>query len=126
MTAGCGLRCKFCYRSENLAAEAGDSVTPEQLAGWIDAADDVEHVHFVGGNPDESLPAILDALAQVHSPAAGGLEQPQPPDTRARSSCSKAWSTALSPTSSSGRVTVPNGSPASATTGPRRPRRSGG
>lgn len=68
MTAGCGLRCKFCYRSENLAAEAGDSVTPEQLAGWIDAADDVEHVHFVGGNPDESLPAILDALAQVTRP----------------------------------------------------------
>jgi len=65
MTAGCGLRCRFCYRPDNLSAHAGDQVDPRTVADWIDAAEDVEHVHFLGGNPDESLPAILDALALV-------------------------------------------------------------
>jgi len=65
MAAGCGLRCRFCYRPENLPAAAGEGCDPRSIAGWIDAADDVEHVHFLGGNPDESLPGILAALAAV-------------------------------------------------------------
>ncbi|NUP99602.1 MAG: radical SAM protein, partial [Armatimonadetes bacterium] len=56
---GCGLRCRFCYRPGNLNAAAGNEADPVALARGIDAAADCRHVHWLGGDPDESLPGIL-------------------------------------------------------------------
>ncbi len=63
--AGCGLRCRWCYRADLHDPAAWPVVDPRALAATIDSADEVAHVHFLGGNPDESLPAILDLLARV-------------------------------------------------------------
>ncbi len=62
---GCGLRCRFCYRAEHLDPGAGAAADPDAVAAAIDAADGVAHVHWLGGSPDESLPAILDVLGRV-------------------------------------------------------------
>lgn len=64
-TVGCGLRCSFCYKPENLDPTAGQAAEPGELARIIDDADEVEHVHWLGGDPDESLPAILEVHRRV-------------------------------------------------------------
>lgn len=55
-SAGCGLRCRFCYKPENLHSEKG--------SGAFSSAMGAAHLHFLGGNPDESLPGILAWLIE--------------------------------------------------------------
>jgi putative pyruvate formate lyase activating enzyme len=57
---GCGLRCAFCYRPEYWPAQP--AIEPPQ------PLPPAEHWHFLGGNPDESLPGILDWLAPQEEP----------------------------------------------------------
>ncbi len=62
---GCGLRCRFCQQSQLLRGGAegqidlrGATLSPhhrEMARSWS----------FIGGNPDESLPSVLDALLSV-------------------------------------------------------------
>lgn len=59
---GCGLRCSFCY-ADDLLPPGGDAA-PSDPAAWPGAV----HLHILGGNPDESLPGILDALAAWEDP----------------------------------------------------------
>jgi putative pyruvate formate lyase activating enzyme len=57
---GCGLRCVFCYRREYL----------DPATAWTSRAvpDGGTHLHFLGGNPDESLPGVLRLLASEEDP----------------------------------------------------------
>jgi putative pyruvate formate lyase activating enzyme len=60
--AGCSLRCRFCQQSALLAPTKVRG-TRLDLAAWKDV--DIRRarsVSFIGGNPDESLPAILEFL----------------------------------------------------------------
>lgn len=61
-TRGCGLRCRGCQQHDLLdpRTRAGEALGP---ALWkdLDFAG-ARSLSFVGGNPDESLPAILDFL----------------------------------------------------------------
>lgn len=59
---GCGLRCRFCQQHAILAPRSPDS---ERLDGALWRKLDLgsaRSLSFVGGNPDESLPAILGFL----------------------------------------------------------------
>lgn len=61
---GCGLRCRFCQQHSLLdvgGTPTGDPLVAE-LWGRLDLTG-ARSVSFVGGNPDESLSAILDFLA---------------------------------------------------------------
>jgi putative pyruvate formate lyase activating enzyme len=61
--AGCGLRCRFCQQSAllNPAAVSGEPLAP---ALWKQLQTrGARSLSFVGGNPDESLYAILRFLA---------------------------------------------------------------
>lgn len=64
---GCGLRCRFCQQHAILAPRSRGA---EQLdaALWqrLDAKG-ARSLSFVGGNPDESLPAILEFLSVAPS-----------------------------------------------------------
>jgi len=61
---GCGLQCKFCQRYELLDPE-GDGY-PLSPFFWNEFASTVARsISFVGGNPDESLYAILKFLSYV-------------------------------------------------------------
>lgn len=58
---GCGLRCRFCYRPDNLRVPAASAPPAAPTATAV-------HQHFLGGNPDESLPGILAYLAAQEDP----------------------------------------------------------
>lgn len=62
---GCSLRCAFCYRPDELKAKGRAEISAAELAAILDHAADsgARSWHFLGGNPDESLPAILQALS---------------------------------------------------------------
>jgi putative pyruvate formate lyase activating enzyme len=61
---GCSLRCNFCYRPDELRARGREEISPLELAALLDEAarTGATSWHFLGGNPDESLPGILHAL----------------------------------------------------------------
>lgn len=61
--AGCGLRCRFCQQAENLdpAPPWGEPLEPEL---WMHLSHKgARSLSFIGGNPDESLYAVLRFLA---------------------------------------------------------------
>lgn len=63
--AGCGLRCRFCQQSPLLKP---DQIDGEPLDATLWARLDTQRARslsFIGGNPDESLPAILRFLEQA-------------------------------------------------------------
>lgn len=62
---GCSLRCTFCYRPDELKAKGRAEMPAAELAAVLDQAADsgARSWHFLGGNPDESLPAILQGLS---------------------------------------------------------------
>lgn len=60
--AGCALRCRFCQQSDILFPSAVHGSALDPLA-WRDVQfERARSVSFVGGNPDESLAAILKFL----------------------------------------------------------------
>ena len=61
---GCSLRCSYCYRPEDLRSKGTQTTSPEVLAGILDDAAEAgaRSWHFLGGNPDESLVGVLEAL----------------------------------------------------------------
>jgi putative pyruvate formate lyase activating enzyme len=61
---GCALRCWFCYRPDELRARRRQEDAAQEMADVLDRAADggSESWHFLEGNPDESLLAILEAL----------------------------------------------------------------
>jgi putative pyruvate formate lyase activating enzyme len=61
---GCALRCAFCYRPDELRAKGREELPALELAAILDRATErgARSWHFLGGNPDESLPAILRSL----------------------------------------------------------------
>jgi putative pyruvate formate lyase activating enzyme len=64
---GCALRCRFCQQHELLDAKGSRSeVLGRSLWRCLDFAD-ARSMSFIGGNPDESLPSILDFLC--HAPS---------------------------------------------------------
>ncbi len=65
--AGCGLRCRFCQQSSLLFPEAR-SRTPLNRQTWETVDTGLARsISFLGGNPDESAPAILDFLHSAPS-----------------------------------------------------------
>lgn len=66
---GCSLRCRFCYRSQDLNALNQTQSPPEHVAFVLNQAADAgaESWHFLGGNPDQSLVGVLEALRHVRS-----------------------------------------------------------
>ena len=66
---GCSLCCTFCYRPDDLKARQAPTAPPSLVASILDAAADsgAESWHFLGGNPDESLAGILQALRMTQS-----------------------------------------------------------
>ncbi|MGL6227087.1 MAG: 4Fe-4S cluster-binding domain-containing protein [Thermoguttaceae bacterium] len=65
--SGCAFRCRTCYRPENWHVENGTLFTPERLASLLDAAavNGSRSWMFLGGNPDQSVLGILDALQRT-------------------------------------------------------------
>jgi len=65
--AGCPLRCGFCYRPQDLHPQKRQHSSPEQMASLLDQAADAgaESWHFLGGNPDQSIVAVLESLRHV-------------------------------------------------------------
>jgi putative pyruvate formate lyase activating enzyme len=64
---GCSLRCCFCYRSQDLHALNQVPSPPEHVASILDQAADAgaESWHFLGGNPDQSIVAVVESLRRV-------------------------------------------------------------
>ena len=62
---GCALRCRFCQQPHLL--EGGEEAPIEPLGRALSRShrDLVRSWSFIGGNPDESLPAVIDALVSV-------------------------------------------------------------
>lgn len=62
---GCGLRCRFCQQHSllDVCTPTGEPLVSE-LWGRLDMTG-ARSLSFVGGNPDESLPAVLGFLAAV-------------------------------------------------------------
>lgn len=61
--AGCGLRCRYCQQGELLDPDAAGGVAlAPALWAELELAG-ARSLSFVGGNPDESLPAIVEFLA---------------------------------------------------------------
>lgn len=62
---GCSLRCFYCYRSQDLLPDRCLEMDMQDLARLLDSAagTGARSWHFLGGNPDSSLPGILQALA---------------------------------------------------------------
>ena len=67
---GCSLRCSFCYRPQEREAKISDKMLPEELSNILDNASiqGARSWHFLGGNPDESLPSILRVLSLTKYP----------------------------------------------------------
>lgn len=61
---GCALRCEFCYRPKDLVPQGKSTMPAASLAAVLDeaAAAGAQSWHFLGGNPDESLVGVLEAL----------------------------------------------------------------
>jgi putative pyruvate formate lyase activating enzyme len=63
---GCNLRCKFCQKGELIRSE-NVRVKPFNSVLWLEImkeyqALDFDSISFLGGNPDQSIPAVLDFL----------------------------------------------------------------
>ena len=67
--SGCALRCRTCYRQESWIANQGTLFTPVQLASVLDdaASSGSQSWMFLGGNPDQSVLGILEALQFTNS-----------------------------------------------------------
>lgn len=68
---GCGLRCRYCQQHEllNASGTPSEELTKE-LWGRLESTG-ARSMSFIGGNPDESLPSILEFL--THAPEAFSL-----------------------------------------------------
>jgi putative pyruvate formate lyase activating enzyme len=64
---GCSLRCGFCYRFQDLHPRNCQQSTPKEIASLLGQAADAgaESWHLLGGNPDQSLVAVLESLRHV-------------------------------------------------------------
>jgi putative pyruvate formate lyase activating enzyme len=60
--AGCGLRCRFCQQWQALAPRPRGSALLEPTLWKRFARRGARSLEFVGGNPDESIPAVLAFL----------------------------------------------------------------
>jgi putative pyruvate formate lyase activating enzyme len=67
--SGCALRCRTCYRQESWNAGQGTLFTPKHLASLLDdaATSGSRSWMFLGGNPDQSVLGILEALQFTES-----------------------------------------------------------
>ncbi|MBI5831212.1 MAG: hypothetical protein HZB16_02755 [Armatimonadetes bacterium] len=77
---GCGLRCAFCYRPEWLDSTNNPHPSPRREQGGSEKSvapctggrqgglDAAVHLHLLGGNPDESLPFVIEMLAARQDP----------------------------------------------------------
>jgi putative pyruvate formate lyase activating enzyme len=61
---GCSLRCEFCYRPKDLVPYGTPVIAAQDLADILDVAAEAgaKSWHFLGGNPDESVVGVLEAL----------------------------------------------------------------
>jgi len=59
---GCGLRCRYCQQHAILDADGEGMPLDQRLWAALDLTG-ARSLSFVGGNPDESLPAVLDFLS---------------------------------------------------------------
>ena len=61
---GCNWACVYCQYPDHLTAKAGKVLEPEALAGEIERLRQAGgvNIHWVGGNPDQSLWAVLRTL----------------------------------------------------------------
>jgi putative pyruvate formate lyase activating enzyme len=68
--SGCNWRCAYCQYPDNLDARAGRTLVPGRLAGRIEALrrEGGTNVHWVGGNPDPHLWAVLMTLRACRAP----------------------------------------------------------
>lgn len=64
---GCSLRCAFCSDAPQVERpESGSLVVPRELARAVDGlASGARSVSFVGGNPDESMVPLLEAVEEL-------------------------------------------------------------
>ena len=62
--SGCMFRCRTCYRPENWNIDQGMLFLPEHLASLLDdaAENGSRSWMFLGGNPDQSVLGVLEAL----------------------------------------------------------------
>jgi uncharacterized Fe-S radical SAM superfamily protein PflX len=67
--SGCAFRCRSCYRPENWNAGQSTLFMPECLASLLDdaATSGSQSWMVLGGNPDQSVLGILDALQFTNS-----------------------------------------------------------
>jgi len=67
--SGCALRCRTCYRPESWNIDLGALFTPQHLASMLDdaAKSGSQSWMFLGGNPDQSVLGILEALQLTES-----------------------------------------------------------
>ena len=67
--SGCALRCRTCYRPENWNIDHGILFPPQCLASMLDDAvkSGSRSWMFLGGNPDQSVLGILEALQFTNS-----------------------------------------------------------
>ena len=67
--SGCAFRCRTCYRQENWNIDQGISFSPQRLASMLDdaAKTGCRSWMFLGGNPDQSVLGILEALRFTES-----------------------------------------------------------
>jgi len=67
--SGCTLRCRTCYRPENWNIDQGILFSPQRLASMLDdaAKSGSRSWMFLGGNPDQSVLGILEALQFTQS-----------------------------------------------------------
>jgi putative pyruvate formate lyase activating enzyme len=65
---GCSLRCSYCYRPEDWDPDSHLEMDTQDLASLLDSAatSGARSWHFLGGNPDSSLPEILRALSHAN------------------------------------------------------------
>lgn len=63
--SGCNWECVYCQYPENLDTQAGPVLEPSKLASRIESLwqQGGANVHWVGGNPDQHLWAVLETLA---------------------------------------------------------------
>lgn len=69
--AGCNVRpgCRYCLYPWAISAQAGAAISPGSLARRIEgAAAGAVHTHWIGGNMDQHLPYLFDALSACRAP----------------------------------------------------------